>query len=296
MKKIVSTLDSSVNFIFPNSLECRYVRREPKYISAYLSSHNGCKMGCKFCWLTVTNQTDFRHTTINEYKEQLDLVLGHAKQIDKENSKSVRININLMSRGEAMANKFIIKQYDSFHKEMENVVKKYNYEKMKMNISTIMPTVIGDRKLVDIFHHNPVNIYYSLYSMNDEFRKKWLPNALPWQTALNKLHEYQNQTGNPVTFHFAIIENENDNISEIKKMTDIIRDMKFTNSKFNLVRYNPHPSQPYKEPSMERLNEIYHIFRSACNDRNILTNKSRIVPRVGYDVYASCGMFFDNSL
>jgi adenine C2-methylase RlmN of 23S rRNA A2503 and tRNA A37 len=253
-------------------------------------------MGCKFCWLTVTKQTKFQHTTIDEYGSQLDIVLNHAKQIDKDNSKNVRVNINLMSRGEALANKNIINNYPSFYNEMNTVAKKYDYAKTKINISTIMPSVVADRKLFDIFHHNPINLYYSLYSINDNFRKKWLPNAMPWRSALDKLWEFHDATNNTITFHFAIIENENDDIGEIKKMSEIIKNMNFKSTKFNLVRYNPHPSQQYKEPPIEKLNEIYDIFKSACNDNDIKTNKSRIVPRIGYDVFASCGMFYDNNL
>lgn len=293
MKKIFSKLDNSVNFISGSSLEYRYVRREPKYVSAYLSSHNGCKMKCKFCWLTVTNQNKFNHVTISEYGEQLDTILEYAKQIDKENSKNARVNINLMSRGEAMANKYIVNQYGSFYDEMHQIVKKHDYSKMKINISTIMPSVIANYKLIDIFHYHSTNLYYSLYSINDTFRKKWLPNALPWQIALNKLHEFQDATNNIITFHFAIIENENDDMNEIKRMANTIRDMKFKKTKLNLVRYNPHPIQEYKEPPLNKLNEIYHILQSACQDDAITTNKSRIVPRIGYDVYASCGMFYN---
>ena len=76
---------------------------------------------------------------IDGYAKQLDTVLQHAKEIDLKNSKNVRVNINLMSRGEALANKNIINKYDVFHDEMNKIVKKYDYNEMKMNISTIMP-------------------------------------------------------------------------------------------------------------------------------------------------------------
>lgn len=69
---------------------------------------------------------------------------------------------------------------------------------------------------------------------------------------------------------------------------------KFSKTKFNLVRFNPHPSSNYTEPPVEKLNEIYNIIKSVCNYNQITTNKSRIVPRIGQDVYASCGMFFED--
>ena len=296
MRRIVSKTDSSVNFVLPKSLECRYVRRSPHYVSAYVSSHNGCKMACKFCWLTASKQTKFDHVSINQYVEQMNIVLKHAKEIDRESSQNVRVNINLMARGEALANKHIVNDYPTFYQQMESVVKEYNYAQTKINISTIMPTVIHNRSLVDIFRDNPVNLYYSLYSTNDKFRKKWLPNAMPWQLALNKLHDFQTKTNNIITFHFAIIDGENDDLAEIKEMANTIKDMKFGTTKYNLVRFNPHPSmqERYREPPIEKIEKIYDLLQSACNDANITTNKSRIVPRIGYDVYASCGMFVED--
>ncbi|AAV51016.1 putative Fe-S-cluster redox enzyme [Acanthamoeba polyphaga mimivirus] len=298
MKRLVSKIDKSVNFVNTTlGTECRYVRRNDKYISAYLSSHNGCKMACKFCWLTATNQTNFRHVSIEEYANQLDTVLSHGKEIDGENSRIVRVNINLMSRGEALANKNLVNNYDKFHKELQYIINKYDYSEMKMNVSTIMPKVVEHKKLIDIFGDRPVNIYYSLYSTNESFRKKWIPNSMRYEIALRKLREFQKETDNTIAFHFAVIEDENDNLSDVQSMAEIIRSMNFSKTKFNLVRFNPHPSMSnYKEPSVEKLEKIYEILQSVCNDETIKTNRSRIVPRIGQDVLASCGMFVDNDL
>jgi adenine C2-methylase RlmN of 23S rRNA A2503 and tRNA A37 len=61
VKQLVAS-DGSINLIFNYArsfIEARYVQRAPDYISAYVSSHNGCKMGCTFCWLTAQKQTEF---------------------------------------------------------------------------------------------------------------------------------------------------------------------------------------------------------------------------------------------
>lgn len=294
MKRINSKIDGSVNWIIPfkkSFFECRYVRRRPDYISAYVSSHNGCKMACKFCWLTATNQTEFNHTNHDQYNDQLDTILNYSKTIDLENSQNIRINVNMMARGEALSNKYIINEYPLFYNNMCDITKKYNYQNTKINLSTIMPNTIKQRNLIDIFHDKPINIYYSLYSIKDKFRKEWLPNAMDWELALKKLHDFENLTNNPIAFHFAIIEGENDNLNEIKEMATIINNMKFKKTKFNIVRFNPHESLKYNEPSEEKLNEIYDILKSVAQDSNILTNKTRIVPRADIITKASCGVF-----
>lgn len=60
IQMLKSQLDSSVNFVetqLVGFLESRYVRREPRYFVAYLSSQTGCNRGCGMCHLTVTGQT-----------------------------------------------------------------------------------------------------------------------------------------------------------------------------------------------------------------------------------------------
>lgn len=91
----------------------------------------------------------------------MDIVLNHSKQIDLDNSKNVLVNINLMSR-EALANKHLVKSYPTFYDEMEKDIKKYDHSQMKVNVSTIMPTVICGYQLIDNFQEKTVNIYYSL--------------------------------------------------------------------------------------------------------------------------------------
>ena len=273
-------------------VEARYVRRNPNYISAYVSSHNGCSMGCKFCWLTATGQTDFNHVDIQTYVDQMNHVLAHGKQIDGDNSKSVRVNINMMARGEALANKNIIKKYDEFYNTLnKQITDTYGYKEMKVNLSTIMPTVVQPYDLYDIFKDKPVNIYYSIYSVDNDFRKKWIPNAMDWKVALDKLKKFQDKTHNTVAFHFALIKGENDNLDNIKRLADEINKMDFEKTKFNLVRFNPHPSLEYKESDESQVQKIYEILKNIAKDHDIKTNKTRVVPRIGYDARVSCGMF-----
>lgn len=295
--KLVSKLDQSVNFITPfksSIIESRYIRRADNYISAYLSSHNGCNMGCKFCWLTASKQTTFNHVSNDLYAQQLDKILEHAKSIDNENSKNVRVNVNLMSRGEPLANKYLVNKYDDFFNNLNDVIKRYDYKEQKINISTIMPYTIEDRELIDIFRDNPAYLYYSMYSTDQQFRDEWIPNSLPWIYALDKLRNYQKHSDLPITIHFALIDKHNDDIDEVKRMAEMIDSYNFNKLKFNIVKFNPHPSMnKYKEASQEKQEEILKILKQIAKDEVIKTNKTRIVQRVGYDVYGSCGMFYE---
>ena len=246
-------------------------------------------MGCKFCYLTQQNQTSFDHVDINGYKQQLSFSLRHYKE--QEDQKANRINVNFMARGEALANKFVINNYPHLYDEMNAMVQEQSL-KLKMNISTIMPNTIGSRQLRDIFRGSPANVYYSMYSLNDKFRDEWIPNAIPVQKALEKLRQYEDDAKgiieNPVTFHWAYIKGHNDDLKSAHDIAKMLKTMQFR-AKFNLVRFNPHPNLKEVEPEEPRLLELFHIISDALGN-----NASYIVPRVGQDVFASCGMFIED--
>jgi adenine C2-methylase RlmN of 23S rRNA A2503 and tRNA A37 len=255
-------------------------------------------MGCKFCWLTETSQTKFNHVTIEEYADQLNDILKYASEQDKlneVNSRHVRVNLNMMARGEALANRHIIKSYREFYDTMEEVVDYHSYGDLKVNISTIMPDVIKDVDLREVFKTRPAYLYYSLYSLNTEFREEWLKNAMGWNDALTKLKLFCKYSDLPLTLHFCLIEGQNDNLEDVRVMCETIKEFEFSKLKFNIVKYNPHPSSPYKETSIEKSVEIFNLLQSISSEGYITsTNKSRIVPRAGPDVYASCGMFIED--
>lgn len=303
IKNIIKAKDGSINYIInhakaKNIIECRYVRREPSYISTYVSSHNGCKMGCTFCWLTQSGQTDFSHVTIPEYVNQLDTILKGVPDNHKQlaDTKNVRVNVNFMARGEAMANKYVVNNYADLYDSLYNTVQNNGYNKMKMNVSSIYPATIKGKKLEDIFANRPVNFYYSIYSCNHKFRKEIIPNAMPVKDALDGLKSLQeNHHDNTVVFHCAYIKSGNDNIKEVNELADLIKSYKFTKTKFNLVRLNPYIKNGLpimEETPPEKLKDIFEIMNNAVTNKvETYTHTSRIINRVGSDAFVSCGMF-----
>ena len=171
-----------------------------------------------------------------------------------------------MARGEPLANKWIINTYADVYDRLYRVADR-NELRLKMNVSTIMPWIIRDHRLKDVFHGRPTHVYYSLYSMNDDFRRQWIPNAMPLEWALDKLKDYETSVrGNmdtPITFHWAYIKGHNDSVQEAMKIADLLKTYQF-NAKFNLVRFNPHPNLSttgVQEPSEERLKELSESCR-----------------------------------
>nr|QYA18858.1 dual-specificity RNA methyltransferase [Clandestinovirus] len=289
--------DKTAAFVIPfgkGQLECRHVRRkplphQPSYISVYLSSHSGCTMGCKQCHLTANGSTSFKHATLEKYHEQFKVVLEHYDQlVANGEDKAQRASVNLMARGDSFANRYFVNQYADFYQVLKQETDKRGME-IKVNASTIMPNTVRDRDLYDIFGDVPVEIYYSLYSLNPKFRSHWLPNAMNPLAALDKIKAFQEKTKNKITLHWAFIEGHNDDLQELKELARVIRGYNF-DGKFNLVRYNP-PNNQSREPSEQKLQELLNVMKT---DAFTIPTKSKMIQRVGEGekTMASCGMFF----
>lgn len=281
---LYSNEDDSVNFVTHHpdggAFEARYVRRVPEYFISYLSSHTGCQKACRFCHLTAMRQTMMTPARALDYWGQ---AIETFKHYDTQNAAS-RVNFNFMARGEPLANPTILNDWKTIERPLQGLAWSNHLEE-KFNISTIMPEEMTDRSLKDVFGNSKAQIYYSLYSMNETFRKRWLPKSLSPHVALDKLVEWQQDTGELVTLHWAFIEGENDDLETLEKiiLATTWRDLKV---KFNLVRYNPYSDKQGKEPNEEILQRNFNYLANAFGHP-----KSRIVPRVGPDIYASCGQF-----
>jgi adenine C2-methylase RlmN of 23S rRNA A2503 and tRNA A37 len=226
------------------------------------------------------------HVDIPTYVEQMRTVLNHYREQKEKGmcQAAKRCNINFMSKGDAMANKYVIKEYPKLWMEMDKVCKEYDLE-AKANLSTIMPYTIKDRNLIDIFRDQPVYLYYSLYSMNSQFRKVWLPNAISAEVALDKLKAFQEIHNRVITFHFTLIKGHNDNMKDIRQMAKELEIRNF-NGKLNLVRFNPHPTVSDVESEPEKIQEVFDLLSSIFNNP-----KSYIVPRLDVNTKTPCGMF-----
>lgn len=276
-----SEIDQSVNFVeeqLVGFLESRYVRKVQDYFICYLSSQTGCNRSCKFCHLTATGQTAFTDSDYQDFLSQAIQVFRHYRR----EQPAKYMHYNFMARGEALANKEILNNADAILGALATLAINENLNP-KFNISTIMPVTLK-MSLTDIFKVITPTMYYSLYSVNPTFRHKWLPAAMPVDQALDMLKEYQDMTKKIIKIHHCFIKGENDSVNDLSDMVDEL-DKRALFCEFNLVRYNPYSSIQGEESS-----QVVIDWNLSWLDK-YFPGKVRMIPRVGFDVKASCGMF-----
>lgn len=283
MECLKSEIDQSVNFVehqLVGFLESRYVRKVDEYFICYLSSQTGCNRGCQFCHLTATKQFAFNDSDYQDYLNQALQVFRHYR---RENKPAKYMHYNFMARGEALANKYLINNADEILLALADLAVK---EKLnpKFNVSTIMPLTLK-KSLTDIFKVITPTMYYSLYSVNQDFRDRWMPAAMDINQALDLLKEYQDMTKKIIKIHHCFIDGENDSREDVAEMCCALSDRDL-HVEFNLVRYNPYSAEQGKESPDYIINDNLALIQAMLPH-----SKVQMIPRVGFDVSASCGMF-----
>lgn len=289
--RLVSKQDLSVNFVADTAdgiVEARFVRRRDDYFIAYVSSQTGCNKGCRFCHLTQSGQTRGADLDVASIVAQAEQVLGYYDDQVGEGRQApaAKVHFNFMARGEPFANRHLRTEGDRVCTDLARRGVAHGLSS-QVKISTIFPRELADTALVDIFVEARPDIYYSLYSVNPSFRRRWLPRALPADVALQALKEWQLATDLTPMLHWALIAGENDSPADLDAICQAVTDAELR-CDINLVRYNPFSERHGFEPSIETIDRVAAQLLDGLPGTTV-----RIVTRVGMDVAASCGMFVD---
>lgn len=284
--------DLSVNFVWAlggtDAIEARFVRRTDDYFIVYLSSHTGCNQACRFCHLTATKQVSMQDVTLDDFLVQADTVLAYYDDEVRSGRqpKASKVHFNWMARGEPFMNSVILRQ----HKELFEALAfraKIRRLSVDFKLSSIFPNATPLADLVGPMSQPNVRTYYSLYSLDNQFRKRWVPKAHDPVAVLDWLGENHRTAVKPldIALHWAFISGQNDTAEGVQAIADAV-DERGIHAKFNLVRYNPFSPAQGEESTEDVLIDRLELMRS-CTDQV----GTRMVPRVGFDVRASCGMF-----
>jgi len=233
------------------------------------------------CHLTFSDQKTERNATIDDFLIQAKAVMDYYK---KSEQKANVVHFNFMARGDAFASKYFLEHGDTVLKEL-GILAFENGLFPRFLISTIFPKRVSKYEIRDIFPLHHPEIYYSLYSLNNDFRNFWLPASIPVEQALEKLVNWQNHSSKIPKIHYAFIAGQNDSQEDVHSICELINEYKLRVN-INIVRYNPPSEEQGIESPIEVIERNQNIFKNKLSMAQV-----KVIPKVGFDVYASCGMF-----
>jgi adenine C2-methylase RlmN of 23S rRNA A2503 and tRNA A37 len=234
------------------------------------------------CHLTQTGQVHAADLDPDEIVAQMvDVVSWY-----EANSTPARVvHINFMARGEPFANRHILATgADVVGRLCMEACRRSLIPRIKF--SSIFPLELSEiDSLAALFGGYNPDLYYSIYSVDRAFRKRWLPQAMDPRKALEMLKQYQLETRKIPVLHFAFIAGENDSERSVEDICAMVNDVQLRVD-FNIVRYNPHSARVGTEPNEGVIERNVAIISQSLPEARV-----KVVPRVGFDVKASCGMF-----
>ena len=271
-----------------NGIEAVFIP-ESRRSTLCVSSQVGCALACTFC--STGRQGFNRNLGVAEIIGQLwwaNKALATTKEevVSENNSiseiKQVRpaehnykvSNVVMMGMGEPLAN-------------FENVVSAldlmlddnaYGLSRRRVTVSTsgLVPAI--DR----LSERCPVALAVSLHAPNDMLRDELVPinKKYPLKELLAACQRYlKTAPRNFITFEYIMLAGINDNISQARELVKLVKD---TPCKFNLIPFNPFPNSGYKCSSSEAIRQFRDVLMQAGLISTV--RKTR-----GDDIDAACG-------
>jgi len=272
----------------------------------FASMSYGCQYKCKFCYLTLKDikyKKLSKEQVLNNLKEALDKQLEETPEI-----KDKYIKLCWMGMGEdAFLNPddmkwvslnfldyamLFVKGLDGV--DISSIVPKkidisifnrlngclYRYPLNPAN--DIIVNIDKDTNRQKYKHRTPLRFFYSLYSFNDEVRKKLIPKALPVDEAIDLLSELKTN----IIFHTMLIDGINDTNEDVNLTIEMIKhimDYTFLNFiELRILRLNTCENSTLNES--KNFNDMLNLFYK--NDIPLKVQFS-----AGSEIKAACGQF-----
>lgn len=255
-----------------------------------ISSQVGCALECTFC---ATGRQGFnRNLRVGEIIGQLwwankvlrashkeiasksEHFVDESKVVQSAGNSHTVSNVVMMGMGEPLAN-------------FENVVtaldlmlddNAYGLSRRRVTVSTSGLVPAMDR----LRERCPVALAVSLHAPNDKLRDQLVPinKKYPIKELLAACQRYlETAPRDFITFEYVMLAGVNDSVAQARELVKLVRD---TPCKFNLIPFNPFPNSGYERSSLE----VTYRFRDVLMQADLVTTvrKTR-----GDDIAAACG-------
>lgn len=257
--------------------------------NVFASCSVGCKIKCKFCYLTSKNYP-YHELSYNEISNNI-ITSIKCELKRRPELKSLPFNLSFMGMGDAWLDLKIIKYVT--HIVIENISPLVDYIE-GIDIGTTLPQasyldknilksiddiLISTNKLATRpSNRSNVRIFYSLHSLNNVIRKTLIPNTLDIKTALKHLNSLESDFN--VIYHYVFFDQINDTHEDID---NLINYFKYSNRQLRILRYNKCINSKYEESF-----QFNHIIETLIDG---MGNRLKVQLSPGSEISAACGMF-----
>lgn len=267
IRKQESKTDGTKKYLFDvldgNAIESVLMKYHHGY-SVCVSTQIGCKMGCKFC--ASTGIKFIRNLSSGEIVEQILAI---------ERDENIRVsNVVFMGIGEPLDN------YDNVVNAIRiiNNPKGINIGARHISVSTsgLVPKIY---KLAE--ENIQCTLSISLHATTDEKRSAMMPvnNTYNIKELLQACKDYTTKTNRRISFEYALVKGNNDNLEDAKALADLLKGML---CHVNLIPINEIENGTFKQSSIDNIIK----FRDYLNSRGIVATIRR---ELGSDIDAACG-------
>jgi len=271
-----------------NGIEAVFIP-ESRRSTLCVSSQVGCALACTFCSTgrqgfnrnlgvaEIIGQLWWANKALATTKEEVvpeNNSISEIKQVHPAEHNYKVSNVVMMGMGEPLAN-------------FENVVSAldlmlddnaYGLSRRRVTVSTSGLVPAMDR----LSERCPVALAVSLHAPNDMLRDELVPinKKYPLKELLAACQRYlKTAPRNFITFEYIMLAGINDNISQARELVKLVKD---TPCKFNLIPFNPFPNSGYKCSSSEAIRQFRDVLMQAGLISTV--RKTR-----GDDIDAACG-------
>lgn len=208
---VIKYIVSSSNHPELGKNEVSIIEKNNKWVIC-MPTQTNCDLGCKFCHLTGTTRPTKKLT----YEFMYDVIIHCINEIftwscdmDKE------LLISFMGAGEPLCNvEDVITTC--------NMVSSAHFGDVRFAIATTVPNLsnlIRFGMLVNA-HKLRMKIHLSLHGIDT--RKELMHDHVTAEECIDQLNKYKYVTGNPIEYHYSLIDGVNDSWEEIAKLCNMV--------------------------------------------------------------------------
>ena len=231
--------------------------------SLCISTQAGCKMGCRFCASTIAGFK--RNLEPNE-------ILGQLYETERATGRKVS-SIVLMGIGEPLDN------YDNVVKFLK-ILESPEGTNMSLRHVSLSTCGLVDR-IYDLAELDlGLTLSISLHSPYDEKRSELMPVNRRYNISelMRACRDYFAKTGRRISFEYALIEGENDGMSDAKALCNLLKGMP---AHINIIPVNKIKERNYRSDRASAQRFCKLLFDMGAN--------ATVRRTLGADIDAACG-------